>query len=209
LRPPPPAPNPRQPTLIIGLSNHRRFVGSSTIVIPVAKLILPAQLSSLNHSTSLISRWQVYMFPSHYLPTRSTPMKPLSYHNLNSTKRRTLSTSARRLNPVGNTVSPSSRKGVEVADDSGAILIPINPQHRILKIPWNRQTMQMGRGPQGPTGNDVVIQEKRVSNRHCKISLGLQGQGSSIGDGEPDVWIEDMKSSNGTFVSFLCRPFME
>lgn len=59
----------------------------------------------------------------------------------------------------------------------------------------------MGRGPQGPTGNDVVIQEKRVSNRHCRLSLGLQGQGSSIGDGEPDVWIEDMKSSNGTFVS--------
>lgn len=88
-----------------------------------------------------------------------------------------------------------------IADDSGAILIPINPQHRILKVPWNRQSMQMGRGPQGPTGNDVVIQEKRVSNRHCRISLGMQGQGSSIGDGEPDVWIEDMKSSNGTFVS--------
>ena len=89
----------------------------------------------------------------------------------------------------------------EGVDDLGAILIPINPQHRILKVPWSRQSMQMGRGPQGPTGNDVMIQEKRVSNRHCKIILGLQGQGSSIGDGEPDVWIEDMKSSNGTFVS--------
>jgi serine/threonine/tyrosine protein kinase RAD53 len=85
----------------------------------------------------------------------------------------------------------------------GAILVPVNPQHRILKIPWSRQTMQMGRGPAGPTGNDVVIQEKRVSNRHCKLSLGLQGHGSSIGDGEPDVWIEDLKSSNGTFVSSI------
>lgn len=60
----------------------------------------------------------------------------------------------------------------------------------------------MGRGPQSATGNDVVIQEKRVSNKHCRMMLGLTGKREDFGDGEPDVWIEDLKSSNGTFVSF-------
>lgn len=68
-------------------------------------------------------------------------------------------------------------------------------------------------------GNDAVLQEKRVSNRHCRIYLGLHGGGTGGGKGatshaqaalvqalkdgeaEPEVWIEDMKSSNGTFVS--------
>jgi pSer/pThr/pTyr-binding forkhead associated (FHA) protein len=68
--------------------------------------------------------------------------------------------------------------------------------------------MQMGRGPAGPTGNDVVIQEKRVSNRHCKVMLGLTGTSTSVGDGEPDVWIEDLKSSNGTFVSLSFRVYI-
>jgi len=61
----------------------------------------------------------------------------------------------------------------------------------------------------------VVLNEKRVSNRHCKITLGFEnalGEGSSgsrygmgIGreaDAEPEVWIEDLGSSNGTFVCF-------
>lgn len=61
--------------------------------------------------------------------------------------------------------------------------------------------MQMGRGPQNATGNDVVIQEKRVSNKHCRVTLGMTGSREDIGDKEPDVWIEDLKSSNGTFVS--------
>lgn len=131
--------------------------------------------------------------------------KLLNYRNLNSVKLRIPNTSVHKLNHVGITVSlhKSSIFKKVMLIRIGAILVPVNPQHRILKIPWSRQTMQMGRGPAGPTGNDVVIQEKRVSNRHCKLSLGLQGHGSSIGDGEPDVWIEDLKSSNGTFVSSI------
>lgn len=85
----------------------------------------------------------------------------------------------------------------------GALLIPVNPQHRILKIPWTKSSLQIGRGPPGPTHNDVVLQEKRVSNKHCRISLGIEGENgqSSVGDDEPEVWIEDLRSSNGTFVS--------
>ena len=62
--------------------------------------------------------------------------------------------------------------------------------------------------------NDVVLSEKRISNRHCKITLGINSEGSSEtsrqtmqtwkdGEAEPDVWIEDMGSSNGTFVRSL------
>jgi hypothetical protein len=134
------------------------------------------------------------MYLNHYLSTRNTHSKLLSYHKLNSVKLRIPSISVHKLNHVGITVSLYRLSVLEkiVLIILGAILVPVNPQHRILKIPWSR-----------PTGNDVVIQEKRVSNRHCKLSLGLQGHGSSIGDGEPDVWIEDLKSSNGTFVSYL------
>lgn len=48
-----------------------------------------------------------------------------------------------------------------------------------------------------------MLLEKRVSNKHCRISLGIDGidgQGP-VGDDEPDVWIEDLKSSNGSYVS--------
>ncbi len=55
-----------------------------------------------------------------------------------------------------------------------------------------------------------------MSNRHCRISLGIKElKGSRMGMTEhdildelrsreeaPDVWIEDLKSSNGTFVSW-------
>jgi pSer/pThr/pTyr-binding forkhead associated (FHA) protein len=91
----------------------------------------------------------------------------------------------------------------------GATLIPINPQHRILKIPWTRPTLQIGRGPPQPTGNDVVLLEKRVSNKHCRISLGIDGiNGQGPGDDEPDVWIEDLKSSNGSYVSVVTNPIL-
>ncbi len=80
----------------------------------------------------------------------------------------------------------------------------------------------------------MVLNEKRVSNRHCRVTLGLpgvepganlanaiatsgnqiSGNGAGMGPGsmamavnaardseaEPNVWIEDLGSSNGTFV---------
>jgi serine/threonine/tyrosine protein kinase RAD53 len=90
-------------------------------------------------------------------------------------------------------------------------LIPTNPDHSILKIPWARPYLQIGRGPQLLARNDVVLKEKRLSNTHCRITLGLQsenGSGTSMsaiqswkdGESEPEVWIEDLSSSNGTFV---------
>ncbi|KAL7420282.1 hypothetical protein Q5752_005251 [Cryptotrichosporon argae] len=99
-----------------------------------------------------------------------------------------------------------------------AILIPTNPQHSILKLPWSMPSMQVGRGPNPELGNDLVLREKRVSNKHCRITLGppsgeLDGNGYGAGpsgggywnpkdlDGEPQVWIEDLKSSNGTYVN--------
>ncbi|ORX34954.1 kinase-like domain-containing protein [Kockovaella imperatae] len=93
-----------------------------------------------------------------------------------------------------------------------ATFIPTNPAHSILKIPWTKSQLQIGRGPVGHSHNDVVLAEKRVSNRHCRITLGIQEEGSSDlsrytmqawkdGESEPDVWIEDLKSSNGTYVN--------
>lgn len=58
-----------------------------------------------------------------------------------------------------------------------------------------------------------MLQEKRVSNRHAVITLGLHAPNGNAttqsavieqlkeGEAEPEVWIEDLKSSNGTFVS--------
>ena len=91
----------------------------------------------------------------------------------------------------------------------GAILVPVNPDHCILKISWARSSLQIGRGPMKVMGNDVQLEEKRVSNRHCRITLGVpdsQSESNPVqawkdGDGEPEVWVEDLGSSNGTFVS--------
>lgn len=81
----------------------------------------------------------------------------------------------------------------------------------MLKIPWTKPCLQVGRGPHSLSGNDIVLQEKRVSNRHCRITLGIQS-GSGVGTcgvtvqawkeggADPEVWVEDMGSSNGTFV---------
>ncbi|WVQ93923.1 hypothetical protein IAU59_001001 [Kwoniella sp. CBS 9459] len=93
-----------------------------------------------------------------------------------------------------------------------AVFIPTNAERDILKIPWSKPSIQMGRGPYVLSKNDVILQEKRISNIHCKITLGMQGpngSGSSSatvqswkdGEAEPEVWIEDLKSSNGTFVN--------
>ncbi|WVR03405.1 hypothetical protein IAU60_000396 [Kwoniella sp. DSM 27419] len=93
-----------------------------------------------------------------------------------------------------------------------AVLIPTDAGRDILKIPWSKPSIQMGRGPYVLSKNDVVLSEKRISNIHCKITLGMQGPNGSGGSGatvqswkdgeaEPEVWIEDLKSSNGTFVN--------
>lgn len=101
----------------------------------------------------------------------------------------------------------------------GAVFIPTNPIHSILKVPWSRPSLRIGRGAPPLAANDVVLHEKRVSNTHCRITLGVQAadglEGSSTSaeswqarDAAPDVWIEDLNSSNGTFVShFKCIPY--
>lgn len=79
-------------------------------------------------------------------------------------------------------------------------------------MPWSRPILRIGRGAPPLVANDVVLREKRVSNTHCRITLGVQAADGSEGsststeswqarDSAPDVWIEDMNSSNGTFVS--------
>ncbi|WRT63500.1 uncharacterized protein IL334_000405 [Kwoniella shivajii] len=93
-----------------------------------------------------------------------------------------------------------------------AVFIPTHSERDILKIPWSKSFVQMGRGPRQLSNNDVILPEKRISNIHCRITLGMQGpnnSGSSSatiqawkdGEAEPEVWIEDLKSSNGTFVN--------
>jgi|MGYP002717757519 serine/threonine/tyrosine protein kinase RAD53 len=81
----------------------------------------------------------------------------------------------------------------------------------MLKIPWSKSSLQIGRGPQSVAGNDQVLEEKRISNRHCRFTLGIPTGNSSQsliqawkdGEGEPEVWLEDLASSNGTFVSMI------
>lgn len=94
----------------------------------------------------------------------------------------------------------------------GAILIPTTSSHAIVKVSWAKSHFQIGRGHPSQSGNDLVLVEKRVSNKHCVITLGLsKGTGSSVsndtiqswkdGEAEPEVWLEDLNSSNGTFVN--------
>lgn len=91
----------------------------------------------------------------------------------------------------------------------GALFIPTNSVHPILKLPWTKSSLQLGRGPQILSGNDLVLAEKRISNRHCRVTLGIPNSNSlsnpvqawKDGEGEPEVWLEDLGSSNGTFVS--------
>ena len=90
----------------------------------------------------------------------------------------------------------------------GAVFIPTNADHAILKIPWQKPSLQIGRGPLGISGNGVVLNEKRISNRHCRITLGLNQSSEHVqswrdGEAEPEVWLEDLNSSNGTFVRII------
>ncbi len=52
------------------------------------------------------------------------------------------------------------------------------------------ETLQIGRVPD----NDIVIQDKRLSGKHCKIVRRIDGEGKMT------VHIED-SSSNGTFLN--------
>ena len=87
-------------------------------------------------------------------------------------------------------------------------MIPINARHSILKIPWTKSALQIGRGPYVPSGNDVELKEKRISNIHCRIVLAparTELQVEAIqwwrdSELEPEVWLEDLNSSNGCFV---------
>ncbi|OWT40182.1 CAMK/RAD53 protein kinase [Cryptococcus neoformans Bt1] len=92
-----------------------------------------------------------------------------------------------------------------------AIFISTHSDRGILKVPWSKPYIQLGRGPY-TLGNDVILPEKRVSNTHCRFTLGMQGTKNlelanditkawKEGEGEPEVWVEDLKSSNGTFVN--------
>lgn len=73
-------------------------------------------------------------------------------------------------------------------------------------LPGESGSARLGRGPY-PRYNDFVYNERRVSNRHCLIgrldersgAVGRAGTGRS--DSEPIVFIEDLGSSNGTYVN--------
>ncbi|KAL1407164.1 hypothetical protein Q8F55_006578 [Vanrija albida] len=89
-----------------------------------------------------------------------------------------------------------------------AVLIPTNSKHAILKLPWSKPSIQVGRGGP-PVANDVVLREKRVSNKHCRFVLGtpngLKDEAAvdsfRNSDEDPPVWVVDLGSSNGTFVN--------
>jgi serine/threonine/tyrosine protein kinase RAD53 len=63
--------------------------------------------------------------------------------------------------------------------------------------------VRIGRGPY-PRMNDIVLAQKRISNRHCRIYRMDQRPGDWRGGGaEPVVYIEDLNSSNGTWVNIV------
>lgn len=125
--------------------------------------------------------------------------------------------SAVRSSHAENTVSENSRYrpltdiiSLTCSILSGAIFISTHSDRGILKVPWSKPYIQLGRGPY-TLGNDVILPEKRVSNTHCRFTLGMQNAKNlepsndtarawKEGEGEPEVWVEDLKSSNGTFV---------
>ena len=60
-------------------------------------------------------------------------------------------------------------------------------------FPLNQATINIGRSPD----NDIVIDEDSVSTRHARIDL-IPNQ---LMDGLIDIFIEDLGSTNGTFVN--------
>ncbi|WVQ82632.1 hypothetical protein IAT38_004764 [Cryptococcus sp. DSM 104549] len=79
-----------------------------------------------------------------------------------------------------------------------AVFISTHADRSILKIPWTKAFIQIGRGPLPLSKNDVILPEKRVSNTHCRFTLGVHGpngsgtSGATIqawkdGEAEPEV----------------------
>jgi pSer/pThr/pTyr-binding forkhead associated (FHA) protein len=63
----------------------------------------------------------------------------------------------------------------------------------IKSFPFNKDTISIGRSPD----NDIVIDEESVSSEHARIDLIP----SQLMEGLIDVFIEDLGSTNGTFVN--------
>jgi len=60
-------------------------------------------------------------------------------------------------------------------------------------FPLDKATIYIGRSPQ----NDIVIDEESVSTDHARVDL-IPNQ---LMDGLIDIFIEDLGSTNGTFVN--------
>jgi len=152
------------------------------------------------------------MFPSRYPSSRSPEIRNATETMLSNQLSYLSPPLARHKTPRA--LAAKSTHGGNIASRlltrlmTGALFIPTNSVHPILKLPWAKSSLQLGRGPQVLTGNDFVLAEKRISNKHCRVTLGIPNSNSAScpvqswkdGEGEPEVWLEDLGSSNGTFV---------
>jgi len=62
-------------------------------------------------------------------------------------------------------------------------------------FPLNKDTIYIGRSP----GNNIVIDEESVSTEHARVDLIP----SQLMEGLVDIFIEDLGSTNGTFVNHV------
>ena len=65
----------------------------------------------------------------------------------------------------------------------------------IKSFPIEKDTILIGRSP----GNDIVIDEESVSTEHARVDLIP----SQLMEGLIDIFIEDLGSTNGTFVNHV------
>ena len=63
----------------------------------------------------------------------------------------------------------------------------------VKSFPLNQDTITIGRAPE----NDIVIDEESVSTEHARIDLVP----STLMEGFIDIFIEDLGSTNGTYVN--------